>query len=138
MFGRIAAGFMGDRLGHKRAMAICLMIAITAWPCFSSPQFLWMLYLFAVIYGFSHGGFFSIISPLLARLFGTRSLGSILGIVIFFGTIGGSIGMPLSGFIYDVTGTYRIAFLIMLGLIVSGLVILSMVKSITAAGSDGK
>ncbi len=97
-----------------------------------------MLYLFAVIYGFSHGGFFSIISPLLARLFGTRSLGSILGIVIFFGTIGGSIGMPLSGFIYDVTGTYRIAFLIMLGLIVSGLVILSMVKSITAAGSDGK
>ena len=92
---------------------------------------LWMLYLFAAVYGFSHGGFFTLISPLIAGLFGTRSQGSILGIVIFSGTVGGSIGMTLSGYIFDVTGSYTIAFILLLGLVILGLVNMLLIKPIT-------
>ena len=91
---------------------------------------LWMLYLFAAVYGFSHGGFFTLISPLIAGLFGTRSQGSLLGIVIFSGTLGGSIGMTLSGYIFDVTGSYRIAFIILLGLVIFGLVNMLLIRPI--------
>ena len=71
-----------------------------------------MLYLFAAIYGFAHGGFFTLLSPLVAELFGLSSHGAIFGAIFFAGTIGGAIGPPLAGRIFDVTGNYQLAFLI--------------------------
>lgn len=130
MGGRIIMGFLGDKLGHKRTMVICLIIAIVGMSWLQVAKELWMLYLFAAVYGFSHGGFFTLISPLIAGLFGTRSQGSLLGIVIFSGTLGGSIGMTLSGYIFDITGSYTIAFIILLGLVILGLVNMLLIKPI--------
>ncbi|OGN89250.1 MAG: hypothetical protein A2158_00110 [Chloroflexi bacterium RBG_13_46_14] len=130
MGGRLVMGFLGDRLGHKRAMVICLIIAVVGMAWLQAADELWMLYLFAAVYGFSHGGFFTLISPLIAGLFGTRSQGSLLGIVIFSGTIGGSIGMTLSGYIFDVTRSYTIAFILLLGLVIFGLVNMLLIKPI--------
>ena len=73
---------------------------------------LWMLYLFAAVYGFSHGGFFTVLSPLVADLFGLSSHGAIFGSVFFSGQIGGAVGPLLAGRIFDVTGSYQLAFLI--------------------------
>jgi len=136
MFGRLTMGFLGDRLGHKRAMVICFIIAIIGMSWLQAARELWMLYLFAVIYGFNHGGFFTLISPLIAGLFGTRSQGAILGIVIFSGTVGGSIGMTLSGYIFDVTGSYRLAFMILLALVVFGLVMTALIRPIIKGQAD--
>lgn len=130
MGGRIVMGFLGDRLGHKRAMIIGLMIAVVGMSWLQIADELWKLYLFAAVYGFSHGGFFTLISPLIAGLFGTRSQGSLLGIVIFSGTLGGSIGMTLSGYIFDVAKSYTIAFIIQLGLVMFGLVNMLLIKPI--------
>jgi sugar phosphate permease len=131
MGGRIVMGLLGDKLGHKRAIVVCLVIAVVGMSWLQFANELWMLYLFAAVYGFSHGGFFTLISPLIAGLFGTRSQGSILGIVIFSGTLGGSIGMTLSGYIFDVTGSYSLAFIILLILIVLGLVNMLLIKPVT-------
>jgi nitrate/nitrite transporter NarK len=80
-----------------------------------------MLFIFAPIYGFNHGGFFSLVSPLIAGLFGTRAQGALLGCVIFSGTVGGSIGMVLAGYIFDVTGNYFPAFILLLAIAAIGL-----------------
>jgi MFS family permease len=138
MFGRLTMGFLGDRLGHKRAMGICFTTAIIGaiWLQFAGE--LWMLYLFAVVFGFSHGGFFALISPLIAGYFGTRSQGILLGIVIFCGTLGGSLGMTLSGYIFDITGSYDIAFYLLLGFVALGLLILSLIKPVLKGQTDAK
>jgi len=130
MGGRIVMGLLGDKLGHKQAIVICLIIAVIGMAWLQVSDQLWMLYLFAAVYGFSHGGFFTLISPLIAGLFGTRSQGSLLGIVIFSGTVGGSIGMTLSGYIFDVTGNYTIAFIILLGLVIFALINMLLIKPI--------
>ncbi|MFC2039017.1 MFS transporter [Chloroflexota bacterium] len=126
--GRLVMGFSGDKIGQKWATVICFVILIIAltWLQFSSK--LWMLYVFAAIYGFNHGGFFALISPMVASLFGTRSHGTLLGIVIFCGTIGGSINLVVAGHIFDITGTYQIAFFIMLILGIIGLSLALFVK----------
>ncbi|MBN2538890.1 MAG: MFS transporter, partial [Deltaproteobacteria bacterium] len=82
-----------------------------------------LLLVFAVLYGFAHGGFFAVISPLVAEYFGMSSHGAILGLVIFVATIGGAIGPMLAGYIFDVTGSYRIVFLTMPVMCVVGLII---------------
>jgi len=112
MVGRFVMGSVGDRVGNKLAITICVIILVVALFWLQSARELWMLYLFAAIYGFAHGGFFTLLSPMVAELFGLSSHGIIFGTVFFSGTVGGAIGPPLAGRIFDVTGSYQLAFLI--------------------------
>jgi len=130
MLGRIVLGFAGDRIGNKRALIVCFLIMITALSWLQLSGEVWRLYLFAVIYGFSHGGFFALLSPTVAGLFGTLHQGSLLGFVIFCFTIGGSIGPILTGAIFDITGSYHLAFMLLLALAISGLVLATLLKPV--------
>ncbi len=134
--GRLVMGFAGDRIGQKRATVICFIILITALSWLQIAGEPWMLYLFAAVYGFNHGGFFALISPFIARLFGTRSHGTLLGSVIFCGTVGGSIGIVLAGHIFDITGSYRIAFIIMLVLAIIGITLAALIKPVDKGKTD--
>jgi nitrate/nitrite transporter NarK len=49
-------------------------------------------------------------------LFGLISLGAIIGGVGIFGRLGEALGAPLSGSIFDITASYRLAFLICIGI----------------------
>ena len=71
-----------------------------------------MLYLFAAVYGFAHGGFFALLAPLVAWQFGLNSLGTLYGFIFFFGTVGNIFGPFMAGYIFDITGGYRLGFLI--------------------------
>ncbi|MDP2917042.1 MAG: hypothetical protein Q8O16_03840, partial [Dehalococcoidia bacterium] len=50
-------------------------------------------------------------SPLVAGIFGLRSHGLIFGVTGFAFTIGGAIGPSLTGYIFDATHSYQLAFL---------------------------
>jgi len=68
---------------------IALLCAITLLQVANKA---WMLFIFAAIYGFSHGGLFTVVSITVAELFGTDSHGILFGIILFIGTIGGIAG----------------------------------------------
>jgi MFS family permease len=123
--GRLVMGFSSDRIGRKRGILISFIVLVTAlsWLLFSRD--IWMLYVFAAVYGFNHGGFFAQVSPFLAWLFGTRSQGSLLGIVIFSGTFVGGVSPVITGRIFDVTHSYTLAFLVLLSAAVVGLILIS-------------
>ena len=72
----------------------------------------WMFYVFAVFFGPAFGGTISVFALMTPELFGLRHLGMIVGVTMFLGTIGGAIGVPLAGRIFDVTGSYSSAFLV--------------------------
>ena len=111
--GRFLMGGASDKIGEKSALLICLLCLLLALFWLQAVQTLWMFYLFALVYGFAHGGFFSLVSPLIAKFFGTKSHGLLFGIVIFSSTIGGAIGPFMAGYIFDVTTSYEIVFLIL-------------------------
>ncbi len=119
--GRLVMGGASDRIGNKSALVICylLFFVCLVWLLFAKE--LWMLYVFAIIYGFAHGGFFALGSPTVADLFGTGSLGVIFGILIFISTIGGAIGPLVAGYIFDVTNSYGSVFKILTVLSLLGL-----------------
>jgi len=73
---------------------------------------LWMLYLFAVIFGFGYGGMAALASPVVAELFGLSSLGVILGVTSICVESASAIGPVVAGHIFDITGSYSLAFLI--------------------------
>ncbi len=121
--GRLTIGTLVDRLGGRRSLGICFVILLASFVLLQLAESTWMLFLFAVIYGFAHGGFFTVISPTLAEFFGTGSHGVIFGIVLFCGTIGGAAGPLLAGTLFDTTGNYEMVFLILTGFCLLGLLL---------------
>lgn len=100
-------------------MLICFLLLVTGLLCLLAAKSLLMLYLFACVYGLAHGGFFTAVSPITAETFGICSHGTILGIIVCFGTTGGAIGPLIAGQMFDMTGSYTPAFwsLIAIGVI---------------------
>jgi len=126
--GRIILGSIADRTGNKRTLIIglSLMTLSLIWLQFANE--LWMFYLFAAVFGFSYGGEVAILSPIVAELFGLGALGSILGMSTFAYAIGCAIGPIFAGIIFDMTGSYYSAFLVFMILIVTGVVLVSLIK----------
>lgn len=116
MLGRFVSGLVIDRRGSKTVMSVCfiLLVGDLVWLQFADR--LWMLYLFGMVYGLAHGGFFTAISPLVAEWFGIHFHGTLFGIVACFGTTGGAVGPLLAGHLFDLSGSYQPAFLILTAL----------------------
>jgi len=131
IIGRFVMGSAGDRVGNKPAYLICFGLLSVALLWMQLARELWMLYLFACVYGFAHGGFFAVISPWVAELFGLSSHGVILGAVLFSTTIGGAIGPVLAGHIFDITSSYQLAFLVFTVACIVGFILTLLLKPIT-------
>ena len=113
MLGRLLTGFLIDRIGTRKSMATCFVLLIAAFLWLQVAREAWMLYLFAAVYGVAHGSFFTLISPTVARLFGISSHGVLLGIVLFSGNFGGAVGPVVAGYIFDLTSSYHVVFLLL-------------------------
>ena len=124
IIGRLIMGITGDKIGSKRALLVCFIILIASFSLLQLAGGLWALSLFALVYGFCHGGFYALLSPTVAEFFGTRSHGLILGIVIFSGSVGGSLGPLVTGHIFDTTTSYQVAFLLLLSLAIAGFILI--------------
>jgi MFS family permease len=114
--GRIVMGIIADRIKVKTTAVASLVILLAAlfWLQFANQ--LWQLYLFAVLFGFGYGGLSCLQSVMGAEFFGLKALGVITAVFSFSFNIGGSAGPVLAGYIFDVTSSYRWAFVICLGL----------------------
>ena len=127
--GRILVGSVADRIGYKPALLIgfTLMSASFLWLLVAKD--LWALNLFAVIFGFGFAGLVVLESPLIARLFGLGSLSVIMGSVEFVSTTLSTPSSIVAGYIFDIMGSYQLAFLISAGASVIGLILSSLLKT---------
>lgn len=123
--GRIGLGVIADKIGNRRALMIGFILITATLFFVGQAKQVWMLYLFAGVFGFAHGGMGSTESPLAAGLFGLRSHGLLLGILDMSFTFGAAVGPVVSGYLYDVTSSYLLAFLLCAALGIVGIVFLA-------------
>ena len=128
MLGRLVLGTANDRIGGKRTLMIIFAVLLCSIIWLQASREVWMLYLFGMVYGFAHGGFFTVMSPTVAEVFGTGSHGVIFGVVLAFGTLGGAMGPLLAGYVFDVTGSYQMVFFTLAAVAMVGLVLISMLR----------
>jgi len=128
--GRVTMGTLADRIGSRRTFLLCFCIFIVALLWLQVATRGWMLFAFAVVYGFAHGGFYTVLSPTIAELFGLRAHGAIFGIAYFWGTLGGAIGPVVAGRIFDVQQSYSLDFWLLAGLAVVGMLLMLRVRPV--------
>ena len=108
--GRLTAGTFVDRIGGRNTYILSLVPLLVGLLALLVVETHWPLFAAVAVYGLAHGGLFTVVSPTVAEFFGTRAHGAIFGGIVFFGTIGATVGPVVAGRIFDVTGSYDYAF----------------------------
>jgi MFS family permease len=130
MIGRFITGMIIDRIGSKRAMVLSLVILLIGLVVLNTTTAFAMLYLFAFIYGFAHGSYFTVLSPIVAEYFGLTAHGALFGLMVFFGCTGGAAGPIMTGYLFDTFGSYSLPFLLFLLFSGAGLLLIFFLKPI--------
>ncbi|MFH0914528.1 MAG: MFS transporter, partial [Chloroflexota bacterium] len=104
--GGLAAGRMADRIGSKQTSVICCLMVAVAMLWLVPSRALWMLYVFAAVFGFFYGGLLPAGAALLGDLFGLRNYGLLLGVRNVAWAVGAAIGPALAGYVFDVNRSY--------------------------------
>jgi len=133
---RILMGSVADRIGYKPTLLIGFALVSASLLWLLTAKELWALYLFAVTFGSGISGLMVLESPLIARLFGLASLSVIFGSIEFVSTIFGVTSPIVAGLIFDITGSYQLAFLISAAVGIIGLILTLLLKPITNYNSD--
>jgi MFS family permease len=117
IFGSYLAGRLGARfpktyllsgLYAVRGVAIALLLAFPLTPA--------SVYLFAAVFGFTWLGTVPLTNGVVAGMFGVKHFAMLGGLVFLFHQVGAFFGGWLGGWVYDHTGSYRIVWLIAIGL----------------------
>jgi MFS family permease len=103
-------GRVADKIGNKPAFIISFAATaiILGWGLIAHS--LWGLYLFALVFGFAWGAQAVLRFAVTSEFFGMVSLGLFMGLFGFAESAAATFGSYIAGHIFDVTGTYQIAF----------------------------
>ena len=114
--GKFLFGWLGDRVDHRRlywGMAVSLALAMGLY--LGAPDAAELRFA-ALLQGIATGGVMPMMGIVYSSRFGTLAFGKVLGYVNLF-LMMGSFGSILSGWLFDVTGSYDYAFLTFLALV---------------------
>ena len=134
LIGVTVLGGIADRIGNRQAYIICFILISIALFWLLVAREAWMLYVITAIIGFGGGGV-TLASPIVADLFGMRSHGLILGACIFCQTIGSAVGPFIAGYIFDVSSSYQLAFLLLVAFSIVGLILAVTLRPIKRQGT---
>jgi len=135
IFGRVTMGGFADRFGNRLTLILCFTVMLASFLWLLVAESVWMLYVFAAVFGFSYGGSAALESPIVADLFGLSSHGVIMVVVAFIITAAGAVGPALAGRIFDVSGSYDLAFIICATLAAVSIIMASLLGQITKRAS---
>jgi MFS family permease len=109
--GRVVIGYFADSASKRDMMTATLAFSGLSTALLLSIQSSGVLPLFVITYGVALGGIAVLFPLLVGECFGLLAFGKILGLVMIAATLGGAAGPVLTGRVYDVTGSYRLAFM---------------------------
>ena len=132
--GRILLTAASDHLGRRNSMIAMYFTMALSFLLWYVAGNMTVLTMFAVFYGLGSGGYVAMIAPLIAEYFGTEKIGSILGCFMPNIALGGFFGPYLTGYAYDLWGSYDIPFIVALvcGLAAAVLALLMPAKAYEA------
>ncbi len=128
IIGNIGLGAIGDKFGNKQLFMITLTLIALSLVGLVYIQELWAFYLFAVVFGLAYGSGLAQQSPLVARVFGIRSHGLILGLLSPGQMFGVALGGFLAGYIFDIKGNYQLIFAISAILCILGIFLMAFTR----------
>ncbi|HEX8009804.1 MAG TPA: MFS transporter [Casimicrobiaceae bacterium] len=108
---RLAFGFISDRIGGLRTLVLGSSLQGLALLLFLPFDGMVSLYVISGLFGLFQGGIVPSYAIIVREYFPTREAGARVGAVITATLLGMALGGWVSGAIFDLTGSYRAAFI---------------------------
>jgi predicted MFS family arabinose efflux permease len=109
MAGSWACGWLGGRFRQHHVLGWLYVIrSVTIGAFFLLPRSPASVVIFAAVMGLTWLGTVPLTSGLVAKVFGTRHLGSLFGVCFLSHQIGSFLGAWLGGLVFDLTGSYSL------------------------------
>lgn len=113
MPGKIFWGMVADRLGRELTFTLgiaTMLLAIGLLVLTGFVQAVWLVVVFAVTFALGYAINAPLTPSAAADIFAGRRFGSIYGLLNVGMGLGGAFGAWLAGYVFDVTGSYVVAF----------------------------
>lgn len=117
LVGKPIVGFLADFIGARATIWISLFLQGTALVTFAVSSELWHFVFAAAVHGLGYSALSPIRAFVLAENIGVASLGASMGLLRWIEMPFAVSASPLAGFVFDATGSYSGAFLVLAGLI---------------------
>ena len=111
---RLVVGqFIADK-ADKRVMTVVLFVgqaaAVLLYTVVSGTV---AIYAVALLFGFTIGNVYMMMSLLTAEIFGILSFGTVYGVVSLAGQLGSGVGLVFMGWAHDATDSYTVPFVVL-------------------------
>jgi MFS family permease len=124
--GRVLMGMLADILPRKYVMILIYIIVGSSIPLLLVPDFPGRLYIFAVVFGIGLGGDYMIIPLMAGDLFGIKTLGRVMGIILVADGLAESLSPMMVGALYnDTLKSYSAGFTVLICIALAGALIVS-------------
>ena len=112
LIGRLGFGFLGDYFSKRYLITIAMGLQTVGIAVFSliTVDKIWFLAVFLLTYGPGYGGPIPVRPALQGDYFGTRSFGTIIGVMSAVAMLAGLFSPIFAGWIFDTLGSYRMAW----------------------------
>ncbi|MEQ8900303.1 MAG: MFS transporter [Roseovarius sp.] len=108
---RLVSGLLADRLGGVRTLLIGSALQGLALMLYLPSDGLTSLYIVSLVFGLAQGGIVPSYAVIVREYMPSAEAGRRVGFVLMTTIVGMALGGWMSGWIYDVTGSYHMAFL---------------------------
>ena len=139
--GQILLGALSDRIGREwiwTAGCLGFVISYAALLGLEHSQSSALLYAMVFAQGFFGYALTSVMGPIVAEVFEGPHYGSIFGTITISLISGGAVGPWMAGAIHDATGSYRIAFLLIIAFCLVSIVAIWMASPRTIRVVPGR
>ena len=108
---RLASGFIADYIGGVKTVILGSALQALALIFYLPFDGLTSLYIVSFMFGLSQGGIVPSYAIVVREYLPAKEAGQRVGLVVMSTILGMAIGGWMSGLIYDVTGSYQMAFI---------------------------
>ena len=125
--GKLGFGALLDRFDQRRVAAVCFCLQAAGVLLLWQTRGSWLLACYVVLYGYAMGGNATLQASLVAEAFGRGHFGAISSRLVPFVVTAQAIGVPATGYLRDVTGSFAPALAtIVIASLVAAVVVLQV------------
>ncbi|MBT5455964.1 MAG: MFS transporter [Rhodospirillaceae bacterium] len=122
----VILGLLSDRVGALRTMFIFSIVQACMLGLFTVVDSLLALYAVAILCGLGYGGLFPIYAVATREHLPIPEVGRRTGTIFLFGAVAMGLGSWMGGYLFDLTGSYTLPFLIGVAINLTNLVIVAL------------
>lgn len=133
VFGRLGSGWIGDRIGRSFLLMISFLLMGIGWIglLFATPGAIFFITLYLLFYTAGQSAHTATDQTVVADFFGITRFATIKGSMQLIALVGGITGPIMAGRIYDVYGSYDIAFIILCPVVSLGTICVFMARKLS-------